>query len=145
MRKTFTSHASYIVRHVLRVPRQNKLSRPLVLAFSFLIVAVMHVVADPDPSVCRAWMQLRYYASVFAGIVLESVIISLWTRYTASDSRKLKSRIRREVNKDHRDDESAPNGNTRSSSSKWRWFGYLWVMAFHTWAASKLVYGTAHC
>ena len=154
MRKAFTSHASYVVQHALRISRGNKLSRPLILAFSFLVVAAMHIVADPHPSMCLAWLQLRYYANIVLAIAGEEVAVKLWT-HIIPPSRPQKTALRlrranghREAKKQSRDNGSNVAANNERHSTdlpKRRWLGYLWVIAFNTWSASKLVYAATRC
>ena len=141
MRKAFTSHATVLVRRVVNISTRNNLSRHLVLLFSFLIVALMHVFASPTPSLCLAWPQLRYYGSNVMAIVAEDTIIRLCSRVEVSTG---KTRVR-SVTKGKFGDITRKEERVNIALPNWRWLGYLWVMAFDIWATSKLVYATAKC
>ncbi|MCJ1393662.1 hypothetical protein MMC18_006538 [Xylographa bjoerkii] len=83
IRKAFTSHSSFVVNDVLRVPRRTETSRYMVLAFTFLMSAGMHVFVAPNvPLRCSAWPQLRYYFSIAGAIILEDTVTFAYRRFT---------------------------------------------------------------
>ena len=60
----------------------------MVLTFSFLISAAMHVFVSPDvPLSCCVWPQLRFYMSVAGAIVFEDIVIVAYK----STERKLRA------------------------------------------------------
>ena len=158
MRKAFTSHAVFIVTRILRLPKNGQVTRYLIIVFTFLISALLHILASPGIERCCAWPQLRYYLSTIAAIFIEDAVITVYKRFTKS--RALTSRVTTDSKPQGLDapktpivaNSRVPAANTsralkRQSTTNnepsylWRLVGYTWVISFHVWAGSKLMYG----
>ena len=153
MRKAFTSHAVYIVTRLLRVAPRSKVSRYLILFVSFLLAALLHILASPEPFRCSIWPQSLYYLSTALAIVAEDTAMAFtlklrsqtWTKKAEVEiSRKAQS-PRRLTASDA--SEKHPNDHRQCSlfPKRWRIVGYCWVFLFDMWATSKLVYASAVC
>ena len=158
MRKAFTSHAVFIVTRILRLPRNGQITRYLVIFFTFLISALLHILAGPGIERCSAWPQLRYYLSTIGAIFLEDAAITVYKRFmtaralgsliiTDSRSRGTDSATTSIVSNSGIPEANTSRALKRQSSTDnepsylWKLVGYTWVMSFHVWTGSKLVYG----
>ena len=153
MRKAFTSHATYVVTRLPGLQSRSQIARYLILLFSFLIAALLHILASDRPFRCSIWPQLRYYTSTALAIVLEDFVIAVGLRVKNGFRRKEVTAKVDLKNGDSPSEVASSIGNEYLSSYEihaplsehWRIIGYCWVAAFDMWATSKLVYASAIC
>ncbi|MCJ1401037.1 hypothetical protein MMC11_004249 [Xylographa trunciseda] len=123
MRKAFTSHAVFIVNKVLHLPRNNPVSRYLIIILTFLISAGLHLAAGMALSECVVYAQTRYFFSIAAVIILEDAVIWLYKSKFSSSA--------------------LPADDPRRTL--WRLVGYSWVAFFHVWSSSKTTFSSFCC
>ena len=161
MRKAFTSHAIFIVTRILRFPKTGQVTRYLIIFFTFLISALLHILASPGIEKCCAWPQLRYYLSTIGAIFLEDAAITVYKRFITARGESSSSAVTHSKTRGLdapktpivANNDQAPEANmsrvlrrqnptnNNEPSYLWRLVGYTWVISFHVWAGSKLVYG----
>ncbi|MCJ1321831.1 hypothetical protein MMC15_007176 [Xylographa vitiligo] len=156
MRKGFTSNAGFLVTHVLGLSARTPIARYLTLFVSFIIVAVLHILASPAPFRCSIWPQVRYYGSIACAIVVEDAVMALALKVRQHFLRKEPKGVL-EVRPKEGNPGVLDNGDgveQRGLNStpidlfparNWRMVGYVWVALFDMWATSKLVYAAAAC
>lgn len=85
-------HSSFVINKVFQVPHGTT-SRYLVLAFTFLMSAGMHVFVAPNvPLRCSAWPQLRYYFSIAGAIIIEDMATLAYRRIFRQKANQTKSK-----------------------------------------------------
>ena len=70
------------VHNILRVPRQNPLSRYLITIVVFLISGFLHAAAAPEIPLSCAFPQFRYQLSLAAALMLEDLVIMMYKTST---------------------------------------------------------------
>ncbi|MCJ1388664.1 hypothetical protein MMC18_001513 [Xylographa bjoerkii] len=157
MRKAFTSHAILLVNGLLRLPRKSQVTRYLIIVATFMMSALLHILANPGAEQCSAYPQARYYLSVICAIALEDLVISTYQSWTGSSAEPPPQTATyvKEVS-DSEKSPGIPNGkkvftaqNTFNSGAApgklWKLVGFAWVLLFEGWATSKLMYGLYAC
>ena len=157
MRKAFTSHAILLVNDILRLPRKGRLTRYLIIITTFMLSALLHILASPGAERCSAYPQARYYTSIICAIALEDSVISTYQSLTGSSAEPPpQTAIYAKEPSDSEKSPGIPNGrkvfnaqnafsDRRTPSFLWKLVGYSWVMLFEGWATSKLMYGLYAC
>lgn len=130
----------------------------------------MHIFAAPDiPLRCGLWPQHRYYLSIGCAIVLEDVVISLYSKLTKFKVTKVSNEVGDNISSKATDSHApkgsgkrvkpsnriAPEAKSLSTQNSQRpsepprtafyAIGFLWVACFEVWSISKLIYGTEQC
>ena len=122
MRKAFTSHAAFLIHHILGMPRGTGLARHAIVLIAFLVSGVMHAMVPPV-SLCEGVWQMAYYSCVGITIAAENVLGQVFRHYQASCTGPKKA----------------------GRSACWRVAGYLWVAFFHLWTTATFDYPSIIC
>lgn len=144
MRKAFTSHAIFTVTKILGLPRHGSVTRYLILMTTFLISALLHILANPGYEQCSIYLQLRFYSSIIGAVLVEDSAISVYQAMVASAVKEPSANGDKVSLRSSRD----PRRLTKQSevvSLHWKVVGYIWVFVVHVWATSKLMYGLYRC
>ncbi|MCJ1475989.1 hypothetical protein MMC13_004653 [Lambiella insularis] len=161
MRKAFTSHAIVFVSRILRLPPKGPFTRYVIIITTFMLSALLHILADPGVERCTAYPQVRFYLSIIGAIVLED--FSIWTyrsvmrpaRTNAPGVSKTGGTVSKPQESHVAADDKkkvfyAKNSNAVTQDQEaphflWKLVGFVWVLLFETWAVSKLMYATYSC
>lgn len=135
MRKAFTSHAVAVCKGV-GLPLGHPVTRAVIMVLVFGMSAVMHMLCMPGFERCSMWPQVRYYLSIIAAILVEDMVIGAYKGVKRLYRRGQKARKPRSV----------AAYEHQQPLLALRVIGYVWVLAFHTWAGSVLIFGLwSHC
>ena len=157
MRKAFTSHAVLLVNRVLRLPRKSQVTRYLIIITTFMLSALLHILANPGYEQCTAYPQVRFYLSIICAIVLEDFVIATYQSWTDSSAEPPpQAAVHGKEFSDSERSPRIPNGkkiftaqnafpNGAGPSFLWKVVGFAWVLCFQGWATSKLMYGIYTC
>ena len=168
MRKAFTAHATLIVNDIFRLPRKGPVTRYSIIFITFLLSAVLHVLASPGIEWCSSYFQFRYYVSIVGIILCEDLVISTVQSWIYPSSRH-KAQIEANSHADSSKHDSSKTIPTKKAPDKvvdirskkanqassaslstphelfWSILGFTWVLVFQVWALSELAYGQSTC
>ncbi|KAF2156901.1 hypothetical protein K461DRAFT_6657 [Myriangium duriaei CBS 260.36] len=138
MRKPFTSHSILFCNKILRLPRDGQLTRYMVLATSFMLSCIMHIICEAGMERCTFFPTLKYYVLVILAITAEDFIIRTykWSQKALGAGDPPQKKVFEKVNPTP----SEPRLKHGRPSSPLLTIGYAWVFCFHTWAASTAIF-----
>ena len=81
MRKGFTTHAVFLINDILRFPRQNAITRYLIVLVTFLLSGLYHASLTPDLPWQCSMLQIGYQLRIVGAIVFEDIVSILWKKF----------------------------------------------------------------
>ncbi|KAF4554700.1 Acetyltransferase TRI7-like protein [Elsinoe fawcettii] len=139
MRKSFTLPAATICKKV-GLPEKSNLTRFVIVVLAFYFSAVMHILSASPYERCISGPELRYYTSAVVVITVEEILIAMGKKV----KRMIKPRKTRTSITDTKSTEPYPVRRVEKEAPHimLRVLGFIWVLSFHVWMTSNLIYGS---
>ncbi|KAJ9613944.1 hypothetical protein H2200_002080 [Cladophialophora chaetospira] len=159
MRTAYVSNAKFVLFRILGVPSTGVTARLLLTITALAISGTVHSVAASTSWRCATLRPLWYYLSIGGAILIEDMVQhGYWKLKTllprvvltpvANETRTASTQPSQHATGKyltHTDHSPKVAIGVDKTSSKWRYVGYLWVMAFECWAIPRTIYPQMTC
>ena len=147
MRKAFTSHARFFVQNILRLPQQGPVTRYVTITVTFMISALLHVLANPGYEWCCLGIQMPIYVSIIGAVLIEDTLIGAYGSIfkPALTIGSAASADRMKVVLQTKNRTRVVSAQEHAETLMWKLAGFSWVVMFEIWATSKMMYSLWNC